>query len=311
MNVHLWELAAKQQDLVAAWQLLAAGWTRAMIEHHAEQQRWRVVHAGVYALTHAPLTRSQCWKAATLTTPDSVLSHASAGARWGFWRFDGRFEVITRPGSGGPKQIGSLLVCRSKTIDATIRDGIPITTAARTLIDLAALTHPKATRRAFREALRLKVTTRDEIRGTLARHRGRRGTALVRELCERYGTVPYERTRSDAEGRALEVLHDAGVEAPRVNVKIAGYEADLVWPGRKEIVEIDGPQYHQFAEEDARKQRAWEDAGYVVRRLPSDAVYEGLGLVQDQEEHDAHGRQGHDHEGEDRGLDARGRRAAH
>jgi very-short-patch-repair endonuclease len=58
-----------------------------------------------------------------------------------------------------------------------------------------------------------------------------------------------------------------------VNVRIAGEEADLVWFSRRVIVEIDGPQYHRFREEDARKQALWEGAGYTVRRAPSDRVY--------------------------------------
>ena len=57
-----------------------------------------------------------------------------------------------------------------------------------------------------------------------------------------------------------------------MNVRIAGEEADLVWDGL--IVEIDGPQFHQFREEDLRKQALWEKAGYVVRRVPSDDVYD-------------------------------------
>jgi very-short-patch-repair endonuclease len=113
----------------------------------------------------------------------------------------------------------------------------------------------------------------EELRSTLARHRGRRGTRVVGELASRYSSLPYKRTRSDAEGRALELLHDAGIQPPRVNTRIAREEADLAWPERRLIIEIDGPQYHCFPDEDARKQRAWEAADYTVRRIPSDLVY--------------------------------------
>ena len=61
---------------------------------------------------------------------------------------------------------------------------------------------------------------------------------------------------------------------PRVNERIAGEEADLCWPERRVIIEIDGPQYHRFREEDERKQARWEAAGYTVHRLPSQAVYD-------------------------------------
>jgi very-short-patch-repair endonuclease len=276
MDVHLRSLAARQADIVAAWQLLGSGATWAMIIHRVRKWGWRVVHPGVYALTQAPLTRRQLWIAATLTTPESFLSHASGGACFGFRPWEGSFEVVTRPGSGGLERFGGLLVCRSKCLDGdtTRHDGIKITTAARTVIDLAPQVNERATRRMFREALRLKVMTRADLVTTLSRHPGRRGTRLLRELATRYGSVPYQRTRSDAECLALELLHDAGVEPPRVNVLIAGEEADLVWDNRRLIIELDGPQYHRFPEEDARKQAAWEDAGYIVRRLPTDDVYE-------------------------------------
>ena len=55
---------------------------------------------------------------------------------------------------------------------------------------------------------------------------------------------------------------------------IAGEEADLSWPLLKLIVEIDGGPYHQDVGEDARKEAAWRDAGWEVRRIPSDDVYE-------------------------------------
>jgi very-short-patch-repair endonuclease len=172
--------------------------------------------------------------------------------------------------------MGRLFVLRSKTLvgDTTTRDGIRITTAARTLIDLTPELSPRQTGRAVREALRLKTTTPWLLQETLDRHRGRRGTRLLRDLVSHYSQVAYGRTRSDAEGRALEVLHDAGIEPPRVNSRIAGEEADLSWPGKRLIIEIDGPQYHQFPDEDERKQRCWEQAGYVVRRIGSGAVYD-------------------------------------
>src|SRR5438045_4571887 len=137
---------------------MAAGWTRQMIYRHAARLAWRRVHRGVYALSQAPLTRRQLWMAAALTSRWTVLSHASAGGCHGFRAYPGRFETVTRPGSGGRERHGSLLVFRSRTLDGdtTQIDGIPITTAERTLIDLAPELDDRAIGRMFREALRLK-----------------------------------------------------------------------------------------------------------------------------------------------------------
>jgi hypothetical protein len=275
MDVALQQLAAKQADIVGYWQLVAAGWSRRMIAHRVRNHGWRVIHRGVYALTHAPLSREQLWVAATLTTADSFLSNGSAGARYGIYRFNRSFEVVTRPGNGGPRRSGALLVYRSRSLDGdrVIHRGIRMTTPERTVIDLAAFSDPKAARRLLREALRLKLTRPLRIVATAWRHQHRRNAPLVAQLAARYARLPYDRTRSDAEALALELLHDAGIPQPLVNHRIAGEEADLTWIGRKLIVEIDGPQFHLFKDEDARKQRIWEQAGFTVRRLVSDAVY--------------------------------------
>jgi very-short-patch-repair endonuclease len=235
-----------------------------------------VVHPGVYALNSAPLTRRQRWFAATLTSPDSFLSHASAGACYGFRPWEGSFETITRPGRSGQRRHGGVLVLRSTTLDGetTQHNGIAITTPERTVVDLSMHLDDRATGRMFREAIRLKTTTAKEVQETLGRCQGRRRNRLLADLASRYATLPYRRTRSNPEALALELLHDAGVEPPQVNVKVAGEEADLVWRQRQLIIEIDGGQFHQFPGEDARKKRAWEAAGYTVRRLPSDDVYD-------------------------------------
>ena len=273
MDVRLRELAERQRDVVAAWQLLRAGWTEKGVEHHVCHGSWRTLHSGVYALSQAPLTREQLSMAATLTAPDTFLSHGSAGASYGISSHRRPYETVTRHGTRGPHRTNGLLVRYSKSLDGDTGtyDGIPITSPERTLIDLAAGADPA---RMLREALRLELTTPYLLAASLRNHPTRRGTKRLRTLNDRYAGIPYSRCRSNAEAKALEILHDAGVPPPLVNARIAGEEADLSWADRRLIVEIDGPQYHRFADEDARKQRIWESAGYTVRRIASDLVYE-------------------------------------
>lgn len=57
-------------------------------------------------------------------------------------------------------------------------------------------------------------------------------------------------------------------------MRIAGEEADLSWLRTRLIVEIDGGPFHLDRGEDARKQGVWEAAGWTVRRIPSDDVYD-------------------------------------
>jgi hypothetical protein len=275
MDVRYELLLREQDDLLAWWQLRALGWSARRIEDIAWRHRWQAIHPGVYARCRARLTRRQRWIAATLTAPGTMLMGASAGARWGFRPWESAFETVVRPGSGGPRRFGGVLVARSSTLAADIdwHRGIPITSAERTLIDLSAGLDDRARARAVREAIRLGVTTAPAILEACARHRGRRGVAPLRVLAELYAQLPLARARSDAESLALERIFLAGGTLPELNVKVAGFEADLVDHERKLIVEVDGPQYHLFPDEDARKERAWNGEGYEVLRVPSGDVY--------------------------------------
>src|SRR5256714_1512541 len=262
MDAALRELAIRQSDLVTAWQLRAAGWSRKKIEHHTSAHGWHAVHRGVYALTQAQLTRRQQWIAAVLTAPGTVLSHASAGDCYGFRPFRGTYETVTRPGSGGPRRFGGVLICRSTTLipNTTVREGIAITTAERAVIDLVPNLDQKATARMVREAIRLEHTTALRLAAALAAHPTYPGAKYLSELAARYASLPIGRTRADSEALALDLLQEAGIEIPKVNYRIDREEADLVWLGPRVIVEIDGPQFHRFRDEDLRKQSLWEKA---------------------------------------------------
>ncbi len=72
----------------------------------------------------------------------------------------------------------------------------------------------------------------------------------------------------------MEILRDAELPLPRLNVKIAGEEADLSWVRKRLILEIDGGPFHLDVGEDSRKRRRWEAAGWTVLRIPADDVYE-------------------------------------
>lgn len=274
MKDALREVAARQEGVVAVWQLAEAGIGRVTVERLVGSLRQ--LQDGVYLTGDAPVARRQLMWAAALTAPGRVISHASAGAAYGFRPWAGAFEVVTRPGSGGPRRYPSLLVCRSTTLtgNTTTLHGLPITTAERALADLAPGLGNRELPRAVREALRLRVTTCALIQAMLARATPRNRPARLSALAARYAHLPIAGTASDPEAHALELLDAAGYPTPAVNVVIAGHETDLSWPHARHIVELDGPDFHQFPDEDLKKQAAWERAGWTVARLPTDEVYD-------------------------------------
>ena len=148
---------------------------------------------------------------------------------------------------------------------------MPITTPARTLVDLAPHIDDRELARSLRELLRLELAGPAAI---LIAARLRRGASRIRHAVGRHAGLPLDRARSDAEALALVRLHEAARPMPDVNRHIAGEEADLSWPDRRLIVELDGPQFHRDRREDARKQAIWRDAGWRVARLGTESVYE-------------------------------------
>jgi len=271
------QLAGRQFNRVSRRQLVGLGLSESAIAYRVSTGRLVIVEEGVFAV--APLLEHDDWgrwMAATLTAPASVLSHVSAAAAWGLWSLQRQFETVTRPGNGGPRRHGGVLAFRSSTLehDCVSLRGIPITSVARTLLDLAHDVSDRALARAVRDAVRLDLITVAALGDSLGRYRGRRGSRRLAATVTRYMGLPLERARSGAEIRALEILRAAERPLPRLNVRIAGEEADLSWRVQRLIVEIDGGPFHLDKGEDARKRSAWEAAGWTVRRIPSDDVYE-------------------------------------
>ena len=274
MNDVLRVVASRQEGVVAVWQLTEAGMGRRGVELRV--RGLRQLQDGVHLTGDAPVTRRQQWWAAALTAPGRVLSHASAGAAYDFRPWAGAFEVITRPGSGGPRRYPSLLVCSSTTLagNTTELRGLPITTAERALADLAPGLDDREFARCVREALRLRVTTCAQIQVMLLRAPARNRPAKLARLAAHYAHLPIARAASDPEAYALEILDAAGYPTPLVNVVVAGHKPDLAWPHARHIVELDGPDFHQFPDEDLRKEGVWKRAGWTVARLPTNDVYD-------------------------------------
>jgi hypothetical protein len=269
-------LAGAQFNRVSRGQLAGLGLSAAAIAHGLAAGRLVRVEQGVFAMP--PVLGHDdwgLWMGATLTALGTVLSHGSAASAWGLSR-RGRLVTVTRPGNGGPRRHGGVLVFRSSTLQGeyrTLRD-IPITTVPRTLLDLAARSRTQELARAVREAVRMRLTTLEAIADCLERHPRRRGSRRLLAVLGRYSGLPIERARSGAEVRALEVLRAGGYALPRLNARVAGEEADLSWAAVRVLIEVDGGPFHLDVGEDARKQTRWEDAGWTVKRISSDDVYE-------------------------------------
>ncbi len=148
------------------------------------------------------------------------------------------------------------------------KNGIPVTSPARTLLDYAASAPPDELERAIAEAYALKLVTSDEIHWTLGRARNRPGAGRLRAELDREAGPQW--TQSDAERRMLRLIRSARLPPPRTQVRIAGWPADFLWPEHKLILEVDGYLFHSHRrafERDRRRDAAHVAAGYRVIRV--------------------------------------------
>jgi very-short-patch-repair endonuclease len=160
--------------------------------------------------------------------------------------------------------------------DHIVVDGIPVTTVARTLLDLAGFLSPRHLGYALDRAERLQVFDLCAVDDALGRARGRRGASALREAIKGWRVSD---TRSRLEDRHLELLSGAGLPMPHVNVALEGelhdHAVDAYWPSSNLVVELDSFDYHRTRrdrERDATTDADLELAGYRVLRLTWDDV---------------------------------------
>ncbi|HEY3020607.1 MAG TPA: type IV toxin-antitoxin system AbiEi family antitoxin domain-containing protein, partial [Solirubrobacteraceae bacterium] len=173
-------LAERQHGVAARWQLLALGIGAGAIKYRLASGRLHEIHRGVYAVGHRVLSMRGRWMAAVLAAGrGAVLSHRAAAALWGI-----RGGTAVEVTSERHCRRAGLLVHRATLPpdEVTTRAGIPVTTVARTLLDLAAVLPRHDVESAFHEAEYQQRTDLTSLDALVARYRGQRGTATIREI---------------------------------------------------------------------------------------------------------------------------------
>lgn len=152
--------------------------------------------------------------------------------------------------------------------DIRIRSGLPVTSAARTLLDIAHMVTDRQHELAFDRAIVNRTARPSEIKALLSRAGGHQGRARLAALAaaENGTTV----TRSQAEERVLALIRQAGLPRPQVNVRLHGYEVDFYWADERFVLEVDGFRFHSTRrafEHDRRKHADLRAAGLEPMRV--------------------------------------------
>jgi hypothetical protein len=157
--------------------------------------------------------------------------------------------------------------------------GIPVTSVARTMLDLAGMLREREVERAWNEmevrAFRLRLSVPDLV----GRYPGRRGTLLLTRLADRK-TLPVGITRNHLEEAFLALVDRFGLPRPRMNAHLAirdrFYEADCLWEDRKVAIELDGGGAHgtrRAFEKDRERDRILTAEGWTTSRITWEHIH--------------------------------------
>jgi very-short-patch-repair endonuclease len=272
-------LAERQHGVVTLDQLRNLGYTRRMVASRVEKGRFAPVLRGVYAIGPRLSVRWREMAAVLQGGGSAVLSHRSAAALWGILTLpegppgaDPGWCEISLLDSGRGRRAPGVVAHRVSELpdeDRSERDGIPVTTPERTVLDLAALASraraasparsapgamervdmiplppftPRDMERVVARAEREGLISLAGLRARLEGSPGRGGTRLLRRILEIDGGPAF--TRSEAESRLLARIRRSGLPAPRVNARLGRWELDFYWEEAHLAVEVDGYTHH-------------------------------------------------------------------
>lgn len=279
--------AARQHGLIDWSQALAAGMTRTAIETCLAKGVFERVCSRVYRIAGSPPTWRQQVMAAVLSAgPDAAASHRAAVRIWGLDAPVPRVAEITMPRTRAVELVGVTTHRTGDLVaaDVTTRDGIPVTTVPRTLVDLGAVSPRWVVDRCIDAALARRLVALEDLWRILRRvsRRGRRGAGVLRACLEwRFG-VP----DSVLEGLFLEIVRDFGLPEPVVQyeVQVNGRlrKIDAAYPERSLAIELDGAKKRMSPESlqaDDSRQNDLVEARFTPLRFTWTDLTSGRELV--------------------------------
>lgn len=272
------DIATREHGVVTRREALAAGVSGPQLRHRLDNGTLLWVHPGVYRLGHVAPSVEATYLAAVRACGDGALLTARAAAyHLGLIRGPAPPPEVTAPTQ---RSVDGVLTHRARrpidARDATVWRAIPVTSVARTLVDLAAVLSVDELARVCHEAGVRHRTTPKHVAAALARCPRARGATKLRRVI--HGDVPV--SLSVLERRFLALLRDAGLPLPVTNRPAGGRRVDCRWPEHRLTVELDSYRYHSSRhawEQDRRREREARARGDDFRRFTYGDVFESPG----------------------------------
>jgi very-short-patch-repair endonuclease len=269
-----WRLVERQHGAVSRQQLLELGLTAEAVAHRLLTGRLHPVARGVYAVGRPHLPREGRWFAALLSCgPSAVLSHRSAATLWRIHPDDRALTDLTVSTTARRRRPGAVVHHRALVPgERTVHAGVPATTVARTLLDLATKVRADRLERAISEADKLDLIDPESLRATLDSYAGRAGVTALRTILDRHA---FRLTDSELEVRFLAIVRRTDLPLPDTGTRLNGFKVDFHWPSLGLVVETDGLRYHRTVDQQMRdrlRDQAHAAAGLTTLRFTHSQV---------------------------------------
>lgn len=265
-------VADGQCGVITRRQLLRdVGLSAGDVERRLASGQLVAVHRGVYRLAGPPVPLGWAMAAALAGGDDAVVSGRSAAAVHAIGARDRRVE-ITAPTQRRPRSGVDFREGRLAREDVTVHRGVPVTTVARTIFDLAGRADfpDRHLDDLVNRGRILRPGLATDLDALIARvkGRGRRRLAAIRleaHLADANGPV-----RSVFERSFRQALAASDLPPARFNVPVDGMEVDVLWPDAALVVELDGYRYHSDPgafERDRERDARLGSLRYLVVRI--------------------------------------------
>jgi predicted transcriptional regulator of viral defense system len=232
------ERAQQQHGVVSTRQLAEFGYAKATIAEAVRQGRLHRLHRGAYAVGHTSLTWEGYCMAAVLARPGSVASHKTAAWIWGLRRWRPETIHVTAPTRQRIKRDFVVHFAELAPEDRAVVENIPVTSVARTMLDLAPDESTRELQRMMDRAEERKTFDLRRFNRLLARAGGHPGRVKLRYALDTF-KPELAVLRSDLERRFRKLVLAAGLPRPATNVFVEGFELDCYWEAEGFAVELD------------------------------------------------------------------------
>jgi len=258
-------LAETQDGPISRPQLLACGFSPAKISRLLKSEWLIKLFHGVYALAQTSLTeRGRLVAPLLYAGPGSALSHETAAYH---------LKLIERQSPkvhvsclGKRRSQPGLALHRPKSFESESWNGLPCTTLAQTLVDIAPGCPDWELRKALANAQFGRRLTAESMASVTGK--GHPGSAKLNRAIQKH-MPELAKTLSPLEDMLLFLCEKHGVPLPAPNKRIGKWRPDGVWPDAKLIVELDGGANHSSPTQrrvDAERDMYYRSLGYLVLR---------------------------------------------